>query len=49
MVQIIFNDQERWDTTRRRLSLPDAAMPGYHSLSREVSNVIRALEQKERK
>jgi len=40
MVEIIVNDREQWDTTKKRLSLPDAAMPGVHSLRREVSNAM---------
>ena len=49
MIEIILNDWERWDTTRKRLNLPDAAMPGLHSLRGEVSNAMRELERNEGK
>jgi len=49
MVEILVNDRERWDTTKKRPHLPDAAMPGVHSLRREVSNAMRELERNEGK
>jgi hypothetical protein len=49
MVEMITNDRERWDTTRRRLNLPNAAMPGVHSLRKEASRAMRALERNEEK
>jgi hypothetical protein len=49
MVEIITNDRERWDTTRKRLNLPNAAMPGVHSLRAEVSKAMRVLERNEGK
>ena len=49
MVRIIDKDRDRWDLTRKRLNLPDAAMPGVHSLKPEVSKAMRVLERNEGK
>jgi hypothetical protein len=49
MVEMISNDRVRWDTTRKRLNLPNAPMPGLHSLGRETSKAMTALERNEEK
>ena len=49
MIEIILNDTEKWNVTRQRLNLPDAAMPGDASLRKEIPKVMRMIERTERK
>ena len=49
MIEIILSDVEKWNVTRQRLNLPDAAMPGDESLRKEIPKVMRMIERTERK
>jgi hypothetical protein len=42
---VIKDDKRQWDLTRKKLNLPNAAMPGQDSLSKAYTKIIRQVRQ----